>query len=231
MSDKNDNYKELTQEEFDQLDGQENHLPPRSDLHNTKKKRTIFKIKYPIVRLLGLFFILLILTIFSSTLYLKNQSSSDKANSEILNPNVEKINYAQKTSDDEKKVENEVITNATSESMEEEKEDTGNEEEKDTNTVNEEEHKTDDPSKVKKETESTDTNQESVVSEPEVNREIEYEVKYHTVKEKENLYRISLLYYKSRDGESLIKKWNNLNGTEVYVGQVLKIPIQIDEKK
>ncbi|WP_406620592.1 LysM peptidoglycan-binding domain-containing protein [Bacillus atrophaeus] len=47
----------------------------------------------------------------------------------------------------------------------------------------------------------------------------------HTVKKKETLYRISMKYYKSRAGEDKIRHYNNLNGNEVYTGQVLNIPL------
>ncbi|MCY8912238.1 LysM peptidoglycan-binding domain-containing protein [Bacillus atrophaeus] len=47
----------------------------------------------------------------------------------------------------------------------------------------------------------------------------------HTVKKKETLYRISMKYYKSRAGEDKIRNYNNLNGNEVYTGQVLNIPL------
>ncbi|MCY8518275.1 LysM peptidoglycan-binding domain-containing protein [Bacillus atrophaeus] len=47
----------------------------------------------------------------------------------------------------------------------------------------------------------------------------------HTVKKKETLYRISMKYYKSRAGEDKISNYNNLNGNEVYTGQVLNIPL------
>ncbi|GGJ59977.1 peptidase M23 [Anoxybacillus voinovskiensis] len=40
-------------------------LPPRSEVHKTKEKKTKWKIKYPLVRLLLLFFILLPLVIFA----------------------------------------------------------------------------------------------------------------------------------------------------------------------
>jgi len=47
------------QQESDEL-----HLPPRSQVHN-KKKKTKWKIKHPLVRILALFFILLPIAIYS----------------------------------------------------------------------------------------------------------------------------------------------------------------------
>ncbi len=48
----------------------------------------------------------------------------------------------------------------------------------------------------------------------------------HRVKQGETLFRISQKYYKSRDGEELIMAENDLDGTTLYTGQVLKIPIE-----
>ncbi|MEH7805826.1 helix-turn-helix domain-containing protein [Bacillus pumilus] len=48
----------------------------------------------------------------------------------------------------------------------------------------------------------------------------------HTVGPEENLYRISMKYYKSRSGEEKIKAYNHLNGNSVYSGQVLNIPLE-----
>jgi cytoskeletal protein RodZ len=48
-------------------------LPPRSELHRPKKKKTKVKVKFPLIRLLALFFILLPITIFSIYTYLGNK--------------------------------------------------------------------------------------------------------------------------------------------------------------
>lgn len=48
---------------------------------------------------------------------------------------------------------------------------------------------------------------------------------YHTVQQGENLYRIALKYYHSKAGEETIRKANSLKGNEIYLGQVLEIPL------
>lgn len=55
-------------------------LPPRSDLHRKRKKKTKVKVKYPLIRLLVLFFILLPITIYTIYSYLdaKNTGGSEK---------------------------------------------------------------------------------------------------------------------------------------------------------
>lgn len=47
----------------------------------------------------------------------------------------------------------------------------------------------------------------------------------HTVQSQETMYRIAMNYYKSPDGIAKIKAANNLPSEEIYVGQVLKIPL------
>ena len=59
-------YKEPVNEELSTL-------PPRSELRRHKKKKTKLKVKFPLLRLLVLFFILLPITIFSIYTYLGNK--------------------------------------------------------------------------------------------------------------------------------------------------------------
>lgn len=50
-------------------------------------------------------------------------------------------------------------------------------------------------------------------------------IKY-TVQPGDNLYRISMKFYNSREGENIIKERNGLRNNTVIVGQVLEIPIE-----
>lgn len=50
------------------------HLPPREQLHRRKKKKIKWKLKYPLIRLLVLFFILLPIIIFSTISYLDGKN-------------------------------------------------------------------------------------------------------------------------------------------------------------
>lgn len=56
-------------------------LPPRSEKHRAKKKRTKLKVKYPLIRFLTVFFILLPTVIFSIYTYFdsKHNRGSEKA--------------------------------------------------------------------------------------------------------------------------------------------------------
>ncbi|WP_070120817.1 LysM peptidoglycan-binding domain-containing protein [Bacillus marinisedimentorum] len=47
----------------------------------------------------------------------------------------------------------------------------------------------------------------------------------HTVLSGETLYSISMKYFNSRSGETVIRNYNNLNGDNVHAGQKLKIPV------
>lgn len=53
----------------------------------------------------------------------------------------------------------------------------------------------------------------------------EGKVVYHTVKPQETVFRISMTYYNSQSGIEKIRQANNLNGNDIKVGQVLKIPL------
>ncbi|WP_181833057.1 LysM peptidoglycan-binding domain-containing protein [Bacillus taeanensis] len=48
----------------------------------------------------------------------------------------------------------------------------------------------------------------------------------HIVQKGETLFRISMKYYESRNGEEIIRERNNLRENEIYEGQKLVIPLQ-----
>jgi LysM repeat protein len=182
-------------------------LPPREQIHREKRKKTKLKIKYPIIRILVLFFILLPIVIFSAYSYLEvgKGSKTEKVNGD--SSGYEVINF-EKTE-----------TESTVETSVEEKENAPVEEEQEAIEV--------------QKSISQATPIESASSVPttisgqgtDKNVEPAPQVIYHTVKSGENLYRISLKYYHSKAGEDSIRKANNLKGNEIYLGQVLKIPL------
>jgi LysM repeat protein len=182
-------------------------LPPREQIHREKRKKTKLKIKYPIIRILVLFFILLPIVIFSAYSYLEvgKGSKTEKVNGD--SSGYEVINF-EKTE-----------TESTVETSVEEKENAPVEEEQEAIEV--------------QKSISQATPIESASSVPttisgqgtDKNVEPAPQVIYHTVKSGENLYRISLKYYHSKAGEDSIRKANKLKGNEIYLGQVLKIPL------
>ncbi|MFD1738591.1 LysM peptidoglycan-binding domain-containing protein [Bacillus salitolerans] len=180
-------------------------LPPRSKIHKAKdeKKKTKIKLKYPIIRMLMLLFILLPIALLSINYYLNNQEPTFKPAS---NPNSD---YKEEISLDKKeeKMQTETKNSSKTESVDQISQDQGSSE---SDTVKE----------VTQVPEPTSTQQDNDV------KKTNYDIVFHTVKQEETLYSISQHYYKSRTGEELIKQWNNLNGNDIEVGRVLKIPIK-----
>jgi len=176
-------------------------LPPREHIHRQKKKKTKWKLKYPVIRLLVLFFILLPIIIFSVISYREGAN---------------KVNGVPKNTDDS--VGYETINLETSNEEEEPKvEDLDQSKE-----TNPEDNTTVQPSNEGKQAETTEPIKKAteVPIEPQKNSTVT-----HKVKPNENLYRIALKYYHSPNGMDIIMKANNLKSKQVNAGQVLKIPI------
>ncbi|WP_071459997.1 hypothetical protein [Bacillus massilinigeriensis] len=66
----------------------ESGLPPRSSQHAKKKSRTKLKMKYPVIRLLVFFFLLMIVSIVAATMYLPGDS---ERNVPVINDGFESI--------------------------------------------------------------------------------------------------------------------------------------------
>jgi LysM repeat protein len=178
-------------------------LPPRSRLHREKRKKNKWKIKYPVIRLLALFFILLPITIFSMYQYLSNENggTSDKVNTD--QKGFETVGFEEEEENKGTKIEEREVAPETEETAPEEKKETKDENvtiPPPRNPVLEDKQ---DKGQIEKE-------------EPKVIR--------HTVKPNETIYRIAMTYYKSKSGIDIIKKANNLQSNEIRVGQVLVIP-------
>jgi LysM repeat protein len=182
-------------------------LPPREQIHREKRKKTKLKIKYPIIRILVLFFILLPIVIFSAYSYLEEGKGSKTEKVTGDSSGYEVINFE------------EPETESTVETKVEETENTPVEDDQEAIEV--------------QKSIIQDAPIESPASQPtpiigqgtDKNVEPAPSVIYHTVKSGENLYRISLKYYHSKAGEDIIRKANNMKGNEIYLGQVLKIPL------
>ncbi|MFD1777292.1 LysM peptidoglycan-binding domain-containing protein [Fredinandcohnia salidurans] len=205
-------------------------LPSRSEIHRQKKKKTRFKIKYPIIRLLALLFILLPVAILS----FKFNTNPEKLEASPVkkSTNFESISYENKDeavrypeTDEEETPTEETETERVPETTEQEVKTVEQEEAKQPEVKKQEEPKEEAGQQVNENISSNEEAKQPVQAQP----EDRYEVKYHQVKADETLYRISMKYYNSRSGEELIKRWNNLNGDTVMEGQVLEIPIKINE--
>ena len=181
-------------------------LPPRSRVHQ-KAKKNKWKLKYPVIRLLVLFFILLPITIFSIySSIAKDKIGNVKETFGEATEEFETIDIEdQETSDPNKKeniqTEDEVdpSDNGAAEDQSEQEQDAYQQQDND-NAV---QSQTIAP--------PIKTNEKSIV--------------YHTVKPGETIYRISMKYYQSKSGIETIKSANNLAGNEIRTGQVLTIPL------
>jgi LysM repeat protein len=203
-------------------------LPPREQVHRQKKKKTKWKLRFPVIRLLVVCFILLPIIIFSVISYRDNGKKiigSEKATTESVG--YETINLKNNENDD---------NNIESEKLEESKQVDSN--------VSSSEEKGADPvvgetpdqnSQTNTPSQPASTNPVSTVqqqtdknsSTPKETKKTEptTKIKYHKVKPGEGLYRISMNYYHSQKGIEIIKKANHLTSENLYAGQVLKIPL------
>lgn len=182
-------------------------LPPREQIHREKRKKTKWKVKYPIIRILVLFFILLPIVIFSAYSYLEEGKGSKTEKVTGDSSGYEVINFEKNE------------TESTIETKAEENENTPVEEEQEAVEVQK---------SISKDTSiATPAPEPTTISGQGTDKNVEPapQVIYHTVKPGENLYRISLKYYHSKAGEDMIRKANNISGNEIYLGQVLKIPL------
>lgn len=183
-------------------------LPPRSRVHYHKAKRTKVKLKYPMIRLLAVFFILLPIVSFS--IYTINESKSNRSASvdRPLSGNIEAVDVK----NDEQ----------SERGMEEER--TGVEPDEDLTRIEEnevgveQESKKVEPAKV----DNTLPDKES----PNDKAPVKEEIIYHTVQTGETLFRISMKYYQSQSGIEIIREANGIKGNEIQLGQTLKIPIE-----
>ncbi|MBY0096517.1 LysM peptidoglycan-binding domain-containing protein [Mesobacillus maritimus] len=216
-------------------------LPPRSKLHRQKKNKNKWKLKYPVIRLLAVFFILLPISIFSAYSYLNNKGG-DGENGSMKTGGYEKINIEKNNSTtetslpvrfEEKDIEAEgkapVEPAPLAEDSVPSPADNKNPPALTPKTQVATKVTPVEPEESQESQESQDLvpNQGQEISEPNSEEATTDEkIVYHTVKEGDNLFRISLAYYNSQHGMERIRQANNLQGDEVQLGQVLKIPLE-----
>lgn len=205
---------ELTQDGNATLSNEK--LPPRSRVHKQKqlKKKTKIKVKYPLIRLLGMFFILLPIVIFSIYTYNESQKSSVSS-----------------TVDESKGVEAVYYTDADEEVAEEDEEENTETEEALTDEKVEAETDTVEESTNAEETNSSETAPKSTTT-PESTttsntkaEPVDQTVVYHKVQPGETIFRLAMKYYKSQSGIDIIKEANSLPSNEITVGETLTIPL------
>ncbi|EWG10806.1 LysM peptidoglycan-binding domain-containing protein [Cytobacillus firmus] len=208
--------------------GQKSALPPRSRIHQEKRKKNKWRVKYPVIRLLALFFILLPITIFSIYQYVNSDKSINTGlNAESEEIGSETVVFA--TNDKDEVTTIEVREEQETEKAEktQEKEAVSDQQEKQDLQKSDAEDKGSEPASDKPAnqtaSESTDS---SRTTETQEELKKEGKVVYHTVKPKETIFRIAMTYYQSQSGIEIIKQANNLPSNEIQTGQVLKIPLE-----
>ncbi|MBB6444733.1 LysM peptidoglycan-binding domain-containing protein [Bacillus benzoevorans] len=178
-------------------------LPPRSAVHQKgRKRKTKLKVKYPLIRLLALFFILLPITVISiySTIA-KDKISGIKETISESTEEFETIEIEDKenqiTEDEEAVPEKnpEVQSEDSSENTQ---------------------------SSIDKGSDLSAADRHTAAAPLTVH---EKDIIYHKVKRGETIYKISMKYYKSKAGIDMIKAANNLTSNEILAGQVLTIPL------
>jgi LysM repeat protein len=212
---------------IDEYKEQHGDFPPRGEIHKDKEKKTKLKMKYPVISLLALFFILLPILFLSITFYYSssgNQSANGKNSSEdetVFISNEQQSDEETETEEEgvvsdtpiEEELaldENEEITSNDNEISETESED------KIIESLDQQEYQTNDS--LNDASEKTDSAE---------SYESEYrEVKNHKVAAGETLFKIAIKYYKSRSGEEIIRQYNGIEANNIYEGQVLKIPLK-----
>ena len=184
-------------EEGEAIDREE--LPPRSRVHEQKIKKSKWKLKYPVIHLLMLFFILLPITILSIYASLTKDGIG----------NVEKTGGESSEGfeiiDIEDSDQSDIPDKEDDESVE--------------SLINETENK----NETSLQENLNQSSQDIIDSIGE--KSGPKDIIYHTVQPGETIYRISIKYYKSKAGIDTIKSVNNLTSNEIRVGQVLTISL------
>jgi LysM repeat protein len=199
-------------------------LPPREEVHREKRQKTKWKIKYPVIRMLVLSFILLPIIIFSIYSYLEGGKNVGPIKTGGNSSNYETINFEKSSPENkEAQIKNENQGNIQKDDkMDEASMDKDNESVENLPTTPESKETTTEQDPDVK-SGAQDKPIEPITSQPESppNKVIN-----HTVKSGETLYRIAINYYHSKEGINTIKEANNLKTEQINLGQVLKIPLE-----
>lgn len=198
-------------------------LPPRSELHREKHKKSKWKVKYPLISMLLLFFILLPLTVFSIYSYFDSRNGPLVVLSEGADDVVEvRYDPSENEGEESEEVADSNVKKPSSSNNQEE--DTP----KETPSSTEKKQQASLPAVTPPTKETVEEKpKEEVKEEPkeEVQEEPKVKIVYHTVKPKETLFRIAMNYYNSPSGVDRIKEWNKIQDNEIQTGQVLEIPL------
>ncbi|MBO1513895.1 LysM peptidoglycan-binding domain-containing protein [Metabacillus bambusae] len=229
--DQAENLREKMIDDYKEIHGD---YPPRGEVHKDKQKKKNPKMKYPLISILTVFFILVLIAL---PIYLYFGSSGDQSVTSKNSSGNETvyISKAEETDEEQDPVEIEVDS-ASSEEVEdkpvEEIETNNNDSGTTSTTETETETETDSTEKDsenQKKQDNTDSSTEKPTNDTDTvqSSETDYtEVKTHKVAAGETLFKIAIKYYKSRSGEEIIRQYNGIEANNIYEGQILKIPIK-----
>ncbi len=222
------NQAEKTKQKIEKLNEQNldpTTLPPRSQIHRDRKKKTKWKMKYPLIRLLALFFILLPITIFSIYSYLGSRHFNSQKVSVSSNKGYETVDFqGSKKTQSKKDGKNTGLKSKSNNDAEDQL--AGSETKQASVPENQAaaqaaENTTAVPAGPATDKSNAPGDQSNTASIP----KMENKVLYHTVQRKETLTSIARKYYQSPSGVETIKTANHLHSDTISVGQVLKIPL------
>jgi LysM repeat protein len=180
-------------------------LPPRSSTHASSDKKVKLKFRFPIIKLLAIFFIIVLLSIVAYSFYPRTNNEIDNKNSN----NIEEIIIEESSSNKNLQKEVETVKPANKDIN---KEDNGD---SDVNITPQPVI----PTKVE-------------LPKPKVETDnIEYEIVSHKVSSKDTLYSISKKYFGNSKGIKSIMKWNGLKSEVIKEGQILNIPLPVRNSK
>lgn len=204
----------------------DSNLPPRGEMHRNRKKKTKWKLKFPIIRLLVLFFFLLLITIFSVYTYIDGKKYHRVEKASVSNQEYEAINFENNKTKNSPSKDSQVNQSPSEEAT------TGNDK-KGVNSNGQSNPVTNQkpsvltppaPSTTRTNGADLDKNGKNVALT--AKKENSYNIIYHTVQPQETLYRISMKYFHSDAGIEIIKQANHIQDQNIETGQVLKIPIK-----
>jgi hypothetical protein len=204
-------------------------IPPREQIHRQKKTKTKWKLKYPVIRLLVLFFILLPIIIFSVISYLDGKKINGAEKTNGNSAGYEEINFEKPKNEKVKTTPNKVekqklseqVTNPPSQPINQEIQTDNNSTatEKSTSTSGT------NTSTSEKIIDKSSAGQPGTTTSGTTSAAKSTKIIYHTVKQKETLYNISMQYYHSKYGIVKIQKANHIRNNQITTGQILKIPV------
>ncbi|WP_409298027.1 LysM peptidoglycan-binding domain-containing protein [Peribacillus sp. SCS-26] len=182
-------------------------LPTRAELRKKKAKKKKAKVKFPLLRILSLAFILLPIGIYSAYQYFGAELPADLGSSGFETVEL----YEDERADGK----------VTAEVQSEEDAPKKNQHSKSHLQESATKAGVDARDEPMDPPENTAGSEEYAQQDPDM-----YQIIEHVVKPKETVFSISMAYYESQEGIKLIKQWNGLKTNEIQTGQILKIPIK-----